>query len=240
MCKDSPSGDDSADQANSENQIHPDEEDDVSFVGYVFPTHIERLGNASRTELYRCRSCNSFTRFPRYNKALWITTTRRGRCGEYSMLMYRILRSLGYKKLRWVVDWADHVWVDIRLGDSIGTSNNSTYGRWVHCDPCEASIDEPLLYEGWGKNQTYIVAFYDPFNKNAVEVGDLSDRDHHVFRFPLIEDVTAAYTTDNDDVVIDRRGIGDEFIAETIREVSRNLTTMLNQTSALPAESRNS
>ena len=30
---------------------------------------------------------------------------------------------------------------------------------WVHMDPCEAAVDEPLLYESWGKNQTYILAF---------------------------------------------------------------------------------
>jgi hypothetical protein len=139
---------------------------------------------------------------------------------------------LGYKKLRWVVDWADHVWVDIRLGDSIGSSNDSASGRWVHCDPCEASIDEPLLYEGWGKNQTYILAFYDPFNRNAVDGGDLPVGDD-VFRFPVIEDVTASYTTDNDEVVFDRRGISNEFIADTIREVSKNLIATLNRSSVL-------
>lgn len=193
-----------------------DEEEDVSFIGYLFPSKNERLGNASRTELYRCRSCDSFTRFPRYNKALWVTSTRRGRCGEYSMLLYRFLRSLGYEKLRWVVDWADHVWVDVRLGE------NTT--RWVHCDPCEASIDEPLLYEGWGKNQTFIIAFFVPFNNSE----DLHDIDS--LRFPLIEDVTHNYTTDEISVIRDRRGISNEFITETIRQVSRNLTKMLNRT----------
>jgi len=30
---------------------------------------------------------------------------------------------------------------------------------WVHIDPCEASVDEPLLYQSWGKNQTFIFAY---------------------------------------------------------------------------------
>lgn len=30
---------------------------------------------------------------------------------------------------------------------------------WIHLDPCEAAVDEPLLYQSWGKNQTYILAF---------------------------------------------------------------------------------
>ena len=34
--------------------------------------------------------------------------------------------------------------------------------RWVHADPCEAAIDEPLLYQAWGKNQTFIFAFESP------------------------------------------------------------------------------
>ena len=106
-----------------------DDIDDVSYIGYIYPSSEEILGDAPRTELYRCRSCESFTRFPRYNKALWITSTQRGRCGEYSVLLYRILRSLGYEHLRWVVDWDDHVWVDVRLGDGIGNGNH-TSGRY--------------------------------------------------------------------------------------------------------------
>ncbi|KAL7534591.1 hypothetical protein ACHAWF_004878, partial [Thalassiosira exigua] len=97
-----------------------DDDDAFSFLGYVRPSPPERLGNASRTELYRCRSCDSYTRFPRYNRALWVTSSRRGRCGEYSMLLYRMLRALGYDEVRWVVDWADHVWVEARLGSGLG------------------------------------------------------------------------------------------------------------------------
>ena len=153
-----------------------EDEDDFSFLGYVHPTPTEcRHGLASRTELYRCRSCLSYTRFPRYNRAALVADAKRGRCGEYSMLLYRMLRALGYDGVRWVVDWADHVWVEVRLGGRAGEyagdrqveegggGGDDDDGRWVHLDPCEAAVDNPLLYESWGKNQTYIVAFHDPF-----------------------------------------------------------------------------
>lgn len=39
------------------------------------------------------------------------------------------------------------------------SSSSSSKGGWVHLDPCEAAVDEPLLYQSWGKNQTYILAF---------------------------------------------------------------------------------
>lgn len=64
-----------------------------------------------------------------------VLDTRRGRCGEYSVLMMRMLEALGYA-CRWVVDWSDHVWVEARVG-----------GRWVHIDPCEV--------RSWG-NDVYI------------------------------------------------------------------------------------
>ena len=44
----------------------------------------------------------------------------------------------------------------------------------MHLDPCEAAVDEPLIYQGWGKNQTYLLAFTDDD----------------------VLDVTATYTTD--------------------------------------------
>jgi hypothetical protein len=225
-----------SDQTDSEighlDENNDEEEEDVSFIGYLYPSTTERLGNASRTELYRCRSCDSFTRFPRYNKALWVTSMQRGRCGEYSMLLYRMLRAMGYEKVRWVVDWADHVWCEVWL-------NGPENGRWVHCDPCEASVDEPLLYQGWGKNQTYIVAFYDPF-KCSTPVGNTSDAGNQTpfycdtrFPFPLIEDVTSRYTSAESTVIAERRGITNEFLKESINQVSARLTEMLQQTSGL-------
>mmetsp|Transcript_24067 Transcript_24067/g.40066 ORF Transcript_24067/g.40066 Transcript_24067/m.40066 type:complete len:241 (-) Transcript_24067:138-860(-) len=122
--------------------------DDNDYLGTVYPTVEERSYQASRTELYVCGSCNSTSRFPRYNDVSKVLHTRRGRCGEYSVLMMLFLKGLGYTT-RWVVDREDHVWTEIQLFDD----------SWVHIDPCEASVDEPLLYQSWGKNQTFIFAY---------------------------------------------------------------------------------
>eukprot|EP00614_Pseudopedinella_elastica_P024455 CAMPEP_0172635108 /NCGR_PEP_ID=MMETSP1068-20121228/197659_1 /TAXON_ID=35684 /ORGANISM="Pseudopedinella elastica, Strain CCMP716" /LENGTH=109 /DNA_ID=CAMNT_0013447219 /DNA_START=123 /DNA_END=452 /DNA_ORIENTATION=+ len=104
------------------------------------------------------------------------------------MCALAIFESLGYKA-RWIVDWADHLWVEVLVA-----------GKWVHCDPCEASVNEPLLYQGWGKNQTYIIAF---------------GRDH-------IEDVTGAYTSDLA-AARNRRDDSDSAIQLAIKEVQVEL-----------------
>lgn len=210
-------------------QYDEDDEDNnnFSFVGYIGPSPAERLGNASRTELYRCRSCSAFTRFPRYNKALWVTQTRRGRCGEYSMLLYRMLRALGYEKIRWVVDWSDHVWVEALLGDGVGVKSDDATeekGRWVHLDPCEAAVDNPLLYSSWGKNQTYLLAFYDP---SVTIKSTSSDGQHDDLSIQAVEDVTLRYTIDEIGVVTERRGIPEQSVAEAIKEVSSKMVSML-------------
>ena len=55
--------------------------------------------------------------------------------------------------------WANHGWGKVWLGN--GVYGNSEKGRWVHLYPCKAAVDNPLLYESWGKNQMYIIAFHD-------------------------------------------------------------------------------
>lgn len=148
--------------------------DGNAHLGVVFPKQDEHLlGKAAVCELVLCNSCTEISRFPRLNALAKVLDTRRGRCGEYSVLALRMFETLGYKA-RWVVDWADHVWVEI-----------SMRGRWVHVDPCEASIDEPLLYEGWGKNATFVFAF----GKDG-----------------SVEDVTSSYTT-HDQGLIERRRV---------------------------------
>jgi hypothetical protein len=61
-----------------------------SFIGYIKPNSDERSSKAGRTELYLCSCCSSVTRFPRFNLLNRVLTTRRGRCGEYSMLVRSI------------------------------------------------------------------------------------------------------------------------------------------------------
>ena len=44
----------------------------------------------------------------RYNQLQKVLGDARGRCGEYSMVFYHLMRALGYHT-RWVCDWTDHV-----------------------------------------------------------------------------------------------------------------------------------
>jgi hypothetical protein len=150
-----------------------------SYYGVVYPSEEERLHQAGVVELYLCGNaeCAKTSRFARFNSVLQMLRTRRGRCGEYSVLVMRMLLLLGYQA-RWTVDWADHVWAEVLIS-----------GRWVHVDPCEAAVDEPLIYQDWGKKQTYIVAY----------------------SFTDAEDVTTKYTTDYDGI-IERRSKDGESI----------------------------
>ena len=43
--------------------------------------------------------------------------TRQGRCGEYSTVVLQLALALGWRA-RWVVDWEDHVWVEIWVPDT--------------------------------------------------------------------------------------------------------------------------
>ncbi|EKU23366.1 peptide-N4-(N-acetyl-beta-glucosaminyl)asparagine amidase, partial [Nannochloropsis gaditana CCMP526] len=133
------------------------------MIGVVAPSPPERALNATLTEIYVCGACGKIYRFPRSVSLRHVLQTRRGRCGEYSRLFFKTTEALGYVSC-WVVDWEDHVWVEVRLPGK----------GWVHLDPCEAAVNEPLLYQGWGKKQTYILAF---------------SREE-------VEDVTREYTTD--------------------------------------------
>ena len=240
---------------NSHADDDDDDDDNATFLGYIYPSDIELKGKASRTELYQCHKCSNFTRFPRFNSAFDIIQSQRGRCGEYSLLLYRFLRALNHDA-RWVVDWADHVWAEVLIGNGTtqenpkaGTATTNAKGdsiqtpsadRWVHLDPCEAAVDNPLLYESWGKKQTYIVALYAPLRYQAMQVQlknnkfsflgslrNLNENNGANRKAALVEDVTQQYTSDSWEEICKRRDEADEeveaAIADAIEELQQRL-----------------
>ncbi|XP_047943261.1 peptide-N(4)-(N-acetyl-beta-glucosaminyl)asparagine amidase [Salvia hispanica] len=121
--------------------------------GMGSPTNSESHYGASRVELYRCKSCSSVTRFPRYNDPIKLLETRKGRCGEWANCFTLYCRAFGYETRL-------HNNYSLRLTDHVWTECFSPYlGRWMHLDPCEGIYDNPLLYEkGWGKKLNYVFA----------------------------------------------------------------------------------
>lgn len=132
---------------------------DMKQDGMAEPMEEELRYGATRIEAWRCVACSGVSRFPRYNDPARLLETRHGRCGEWANCFTLCLAALGYEH-RLVVDWTDHVWSEVWLGD-----------WWLHCDPCETLLDAPLTYEnGWGKKLTYIIAF------SSSEVVDVAPR----------------------------------------------------------------
>jgi hypothetical protein len=234
---------DTDDHSDNLNHEHDDDDDDENqtFVGYIYPDDVELQGKASRTEIYHCHQCQSFTRFPRYNSVTHVIEHNRGRCGEYSMLLYRVLRALGHEA-RWVVDWADHVWAEVAVhGDS---DNSSGSRRWVHLDPCEAAVDENFIYQGWGKKQTYILGFYAPpssqrrrgviattdtIGTSAITSLDGSEAttQAQTRTTPIIEDITASYTTESWDEICKRRDESEDEIRASMAKAIADLAPKL-------------
>lgn len=117
--------------------------------GISHPTPSEFKYFARNVELYKCDQCGAITRFPRYNKVEKLFETRVGRCGEWANAFTAVLYALGFD-VRYVHDWTDHVWTEYWC---------EAKKRYVHIDPCENIIDQPLTYEaGWNKKLKWIVA----------------------------------------------------------------------------------
>lgn len=212
------------------------ESEKSTFVGYMYPSSLE--SSATRTELYQCHKCHRFTRFPRYNSIASIIQYQRGRCGEYSILLYRLLRDLGHDA-RWVVDWADHVWAEVWMDNDSSSgiemrnekdrttfeeSSDYKRGRWIHLDPCEAAVDNPLLYSEWGKKQTYIVSFWAP--PQHLLWG--ADAEINIRKQLWIQDVTESYTTDSIETIRERRDESDDFIESSLQKVEVELRKTLH------------
>lgn len=157
--------------------------------GATQPTSFEREGLANIVELHKCQDCGHTTRFPRYNSARTLLTTRSGRCGEWANLFTLIARAMGLE-VRYIIDLSDHVWTEVKL-EGFGPD-----ARWIHCDSCEESFNQPHLYEvSWGKRLNYVIA-----------IGD----------FDCV-DVTQRYTIKYSEVCLSRKLIPEEKLKDLIQ-----------------------
>ncbi|XP_072009709.1 peptide-N(4)-(N-acetyl-beta-glucosaminyl)asparagine amidase [Engystomops pustulosus] len=145
---------------------------------------------AQRVENHYCSKCQYANRFPRYNDPGKLLETRRGRCGEWANCFTLCCRALGLEA-RYVWDSTDHVWTEVF---------SSSQNRWLHCDPCENTMDKPLLYEvGWGKKLSYIIAF----SKEEVV------------------DVTWRYSCKHEEVIARRKDVRESWLRETIAGLNK-------------------
>jgi transglutaminase-like putative cysteine protease len=86
----------------------------------------------------------------RHNDPLEIIAYGKGRCGEFGILFTALCLAHNYRA-RLILDMTDHVWTEVW--------DNETE-RWIHVDPSEKKIDDPLMYErDWKKKLKEIYAF---------------------------------------------------------------------------------
>ena len=95
---------------------------------------------------------------PRAELPIDIIVQAKGRCGEFSLLYNGLLVANGYQT-RLVIDCStlqdkskkvagDHVWVEVLID-----------GAWIHVDPTEKRIDQPLMYVlEWDKDVNLVYA----------------------------------------------------------------------------------
>jgi hypothetical protein len=153
-------------------------------------------------ELRHCSDCKDKASFFEYSRfhgplALFDTKNNRksvmGQCEEFSRAGHALLALLGYE-VRYVLDFTDHVWVEVRIP-------HGKDGTWVHADPSEGVLDSPLMYEkGWGKKLTMIFAFTPG----------------------KVEHVTATYTADYA-ATVQRRGIPEDGLKAVLEQVNHRL-----------------
>mmetsp|Transcript_111283 Transcript_111283/g.208659 ORF Transcript_111283/g.208659 Transcript_111283/m.208659 type:complete len:540 (+) Transcript_111283:138-1757(+) len=185
-----------------------DKQADSQLLGQVAcqPTDDEVSDDCVYAELRYCRTCgknatnkSKFFEYSRFHGPLALFDTNQsrqgvmGQCEEFSRAGHALLAALGYE-VRYVLDFTDHVWIEVRIPQ--GPS-----GTWIHADPSEGVLDQPLMYEkGWGKKLTMIFAFTPTH----------------------VEHITARYTDDYYSTVL-RRGISDDRLKLAVAQVNERL-----------------
>ncbi len=96
----------------------------------------------------------------RHNDPIEIIAYGKGRCGEFGILFTALCLAHNYRA-RLILDMSDHVWTEVWDSDQ---------KRWIHVDPSEERIDDPLMYErDWKKNLKEIYAFEDGDVENVTK-----------------------------------------------------------------------
>lgn len=86
----------------------------------------------------------------RHSEPFEILKYGQGKCREFSVLYTAICLASGYRA-RLILDMSDHVWTEVW---------DPTHRIWVHVDPSERRVNDPLMYErDWKKKLQEIYAF---------------------------------------------------------------------------------
>jgi len=103
----------------------------------------------------------------RHNDPMEILAYGKGRCGEFSILFTALCLANGYRA-RLILDMSDHVWTEVW---------DKKREMWVHVDPSEKRIDDPLMYErDWKKNLKEVYAIENGNVENVTENYKLHDK----------------------------------------------------------------
>jgi len=106
---------------------------------------------------------------PRAELPIDIVVQGKGQCGEFALLYNGLLLANGYRT-RLVIDCStlqdkskkvagDHVWVEVLIN-----------GAWVHVDPTEKRINQPLMYAlEWNKDVNLVYAIIDRKTVNVTK-----------------------------------------------------------------------
>jgi len=96
----------------------------------------------------------------RHNDPQEILAYGKGRCGEFSILFTSLCLAHKYRA-RLILDMSDHIWTEVW---------DDKTKEWVHVDPSEKRINDPLMYErDWKKNLNAIYAFENGNMENVTK-----------------------------------------------------------------------